>query len=65
VFDFEIFGTNSSSDGIICYEIEGKPVFGFWGPLLAKNSSLNIYMTYIEILQRPSHPFWKKLAMPS
>jgi hypothetical protein len=29
VFDFEIFGTNSSSDGIICYEIEGKPVFGF------------------------------------
>jgi hypothetical protein len=48
VFDFEIFGTNSSSDGIICYEIEGKPVFGFWGPLLAKNSSLNIYMTYID-----------------
>jgi len=29
VFDFDIFGGNSSSDGIICHEIEGKPVFGF------------------------------------
>ena len=44
VFNYEMFGTNPSSDGINCYEIEGKPVFGFWAHLLAKNTSLIICM---------------------